>query len=152
MSSLNEIITLLSAARTSAIDVTKPVSDIEAEIFELVSIFEARLQHHFKRGPFFKKLRALLIENHQTTLADSVHYYALAVNVLKHGTGASYRELKSTDNLPFKLLIPAANIRLIDVAKGSFYLGLVDTLDNAHSFLISRKVLSDVLAPPTSPP
>jgi hypothetical protein len=138
MSASDEIPTLLATARANAVDLTKPVPEIEAEIFDLVSTFEARLQHHFKRGPFFKKLRALLVESDNTTLADSVHHYAQAVNVLKHGTGASYRELKSADDLPFKLHIPAGNIRLIDVAKGGFYAGLVDTLDQAHAFLISR--------------
>lgn len=138
MSAPDEITTLLATARTNAAELTKPVPEIEADIFDLVSTFEARLQHHFKRGPFFKKLRALLVANDQPALADNVHHYAQAVNVLKHGTGASYRELKSAGDLPFKLHVPAGNIRLIDVAKGGFYTGLVDTLDQAHAFLISR--------------
>ena len=138
MSASDEITTLLITARTNAADLTKPIPEIEAEIFDLISTFEARLQYNFKRGPFFKKLRALLVENGNTTLADSVHHYAQAVNILKHGTGASYRELKSANDLPFKLHIPAGNIRLIDVVKGGFYLGLVDTLDQAHAFLISH--------------
>jgi hypothetical protein len=138
MSTANEISALLAAAKTNASTLDKSVPDTEAEIFDLVSTFEARMQHNFKRGPFFKKLRALLIEKDQTDLATAVHHYALAVNVLKHGTGASYRDLKTAGPLPFTLHIPAGNIRLVDVKEGGFYAGLVDTLDQAHSFLVNR--------------
>lgn len=138
MSTADEIPQLLTAAKANATTLEKSVPDTEAEIFDLVSTFEARMQHHFKRGPFFKKLRALMIENDQADLAASVHHYALAVNVLKHGTGASYRDLKTAGPLPFTLHIPAGNIRLVDVKEGGFYAGLIDTLEQAHSFLAGR--------------
>ncbi len=51
------------------------------------------MQHHFKRGPFSRKLKASLLVSGRDDLADRIHQYYLAINVLKHGTGASYREL-----------------------------------------------------------
>ena len=66
---------------------------LELAAIDLFSLFEARMQHHFRRGPFSRKLRSLLLEAGQTDLADRFHQYYLAINVLKHGKGASYREL-----------------------------------------------------------
>jgi len=139
MTTSDKISTLLTAAKKNATAGTLTAPQIEAEIIELVGVFEARAQHHFKRGPFFKKLRALLVAHDKPDLAETVHHYATAVNVLKHGTGASYRDLKSAENLPFTLKIPAGNIRLIDVTQDNFHLGLIATLEQAHTFLKTQQ-------------
>lgn len=126
---------LLDAAHKSAANLTKPAA-IEAACVELAAAFEARMQHHFKRGPFYKKLHKLLIENGKTPFAIRVHQYATAVSVIKHGPGASYRELKSIPNLPFDIRIPAAEPHtLVDVTTGNFFTNLVETLEQAHKFL-----------------
>ncbi len=134
----DEITALLAQAETNAADTTKSAPEIEAEVIDLMAVFEARMQHNFKRGPFYKKLRALLVENGDPVLADHVHHYAQAINVLKHGTGASYRELKSAKSLPFTLKIPAGNIRLIDVTQDDFYSGVVQTLTQSLRVLSAR--------------
>jgi len=126
---------LLDAAHKSAANLTKPAA-IEAACVELAAAFEARMQHHFKRGPFYKKLHKLLIENGKTPFAIRVHQYATAVSVIKHGPGASYRELKSIPNLPFDIRIPAAEPHtLVDVTTGNFFTNLVETLEQAHKVL-----------------
>ena len=43
---------------------------LELTAVDIFSIFEARMQHHFKRGPFSRKLKALLLESKQPDLAD----------------------------------------------------------------------------------
>lgn len=97
------------------------------------------MQHHFKRGPFYKKLYKLLIESGNPALATRVHQYATAVSVIKHGPGASYRELKSIPDLPFDIRIPAAEPHtLVDVTSGHFFAALVETLEQAHQFLETR--------------
>lgn len=126
---------LLDAAHKSAATLTKPAA-IEAACVELAAAFEARMQHHFKRGPFYKKLAKLLIENNNAPLAAKVHQYATAVSVIKHGPGASYRELKSMSNLPFDIRIPAAEPHtLVDVTTSTFFANLVETLEQVHLFL-----------------
>ena len=45
---------------------------LELLAIDTFSLFEARMQHHFKRGPFSKKLRALLVDAGQADLADRV--------------------------------------------------------------------------------
>ena len=74
---------------------------LELAAVDLFTLFEARMQHHFKRGPFSRKLRAALLEAKQPDLADRIHKHYLAVNVLKHGIGASYRELLAAKVTPF---------------------------------------------------
>lgn len=130
---------LLDAAHKSAATLTKP-AQIEAASVELAAAFEARMQHHFKRGPFYKKLHKLLVENENPALATKIHQYATAVSVIKHGPGASYRELKSLPDLPFDIRTPAAEPHtLVDVTSGNFFPSLVETLEQAHSFLESRE-------------
>jgi hypothetical protein len=130
---------LLDAAHKSAAELAKPAA-IEAACVELTAAFEARMQHHFKRGPFYKKLHKLLIENENTPLGTKVHQYATAVSVIKHGPGASYRELKSIPNLPFEIRIPAAEPHtLVDVTTGNFFANLVEMLEQAHKFLEENK-------------
>ncbi|MDA9953010.1 hypothetical protein N9D61_01495 [Planktomarina sp.] len=116
---------------------------LELVAVDIFSTFEARMQHHFKRGPFSRKLKTLLLESKQPDLADRLHKYYLAVNVLKHGKGASYRELlKSPTSLFAVTALPAdptdeaqANQSLIDVTAPGFFEGLTDTIIEAYHFL-----------------
>jgi len=116
---------------------------LELAAVDIFSVFEARMQHHFKRGPFSRKLKSLLLQAGKTDLADRVHQYYLAVNVLKHGTGASYRELL---NAPSPLVAVKrvgeavadeadAPANLIDVTLPGFFDGLTKTILEAHHFL-----------------
>ena len=129
---------LLDAAHKSAATLTKP-AQIEAASVELAAAFEARMQHQFKRGPFYKKLHKLLMTSGNADLAKQVHHYSVAVSVIKHGPGASYRELKSIPDLPFTIRTPAAEPHtLVDVTTGGFFARLVETLEQAHQFLEAR--------------
>ena len=119
---------------------------LELLAIDTFSLFEARMQHHFKRGPFSKKLRALLVDAGQADLADRVYQYYLAINVLKHGNGASYRELRDAPNALFAVK-PTENARsgedaapsgLVDVGVPGFFAGLAKTLLEAHQFLEKR--------------
>jgi hypothetical protein len=127
---------LLAAAEAIANNADADVSEIEASVVETVSAFEARLQHHFARGPFFVKLRNKLTAEGHTDLAQSVFHYYLAANVLKHGGGKSLRELENLDNQPFTLQDEDGKA-LIDVTADGFLTGLVQTLKQAHLMLPS---------------
>jgi hypothetical protein len=116
---------------------------LELAAVDIFTLFEARMQSHFKRGPFSRKLRAALLDSGRTDLADRVHNYYLAINVLKHGTGASYRELLGSPSALFHLK-PAASVNseeghapsgLIDISVPGFFDGLATTLLEAHQFL-----------------
>lgn len=114
---------------------------LEAVAVDTFTLFEARMQHHFKRGPFSRKLKALLLDSEQTDLADRVHQYYLATNVLKHGTGASYRALLETPNCLFvvKQVDGAqAATGLVDVTVAGFFDGLTTTILEAYDFLENR--------------
>ncbi len=140
MNAATTVTDLLDAAHKTAQAGGKPAK-IEAASVELAAAFEARMQHHFKRGPFYKKLHKLLLEAGNTDLAQKVHQYSVAVSVIKHGPGASYRELKSMPDLPFAIRTPAADPHtLVDVTTGDFFARLVETLEQAHQFLESRDV------------
>lgn len=131
---------LLDAAHKLAQTAAKPAK-IEAASVELAAAFEARMQHHFKRGPFYKKLHKLLADEGHPELAQKVHQYAVAVSVIKHGPGASYRDLKTMPDLPFTIRIPAAEPHtLVDVTTGGFFQNLINTLEQAHQFLEARAV------------
>ena len=116
---------------------------LELAAVDIFSIFEARMQHHFKRGPFSRKLKALLLDSKEPDLADRLHKYYLAVNVLKHGKGASYRELLNSPTSLFDVKSPqAANseeaqppVSLIDVTAPGFFDGLTKTIVDAYHFL-----------------
>ena len=117
---------------------------LELAAVDIFSLFEARMQHHFKRGPFSRKLKALLLESGKTDLADKVHQYYLAVNVLKHGKGASYRELLNAPS-PLVTLKPTqdtdevdAPASLVDVSVTGFFDGLTTTILEARRFLENR--------------
>ncbi len=128
------------ARLTDSDDRTEALKALELLAVDIYSLFEARLQHHFKRGPFARKLKALLLEHGKDDLARSVHQYYLAVNVLKHGKGASYRKLQNTSD-SFIALHPRPEIDendeapLIDVTAAGFMDDLCDTLHSAYAFL-----------------
>jgi len=118
---------------------------IELAAVDIFSVFEARMQRHFKRGPFSRKLKAELLAAGQADLADRVHQHYLAVNVLKHGTGASYRELlsnKSTLVVVKKRQDDADSTTpqtgLVDVTVPGFFDGLTETILEAYHFLENR--------------
>lgn len=116
--------------------------EIESAAVDIFTLFEARMQHHFRRGPFSRKLRAALLEAGQADLAERVYQHYLAVNVLKHGPGASLRELLATPRAPF-VIRPAADtddggqdaLGLIDVTQPGFFDGLAATILQARAFL-----------------
>ena len=116
---------------------------LELAAVDTFTMFEARMQHHFKRGPFSRKLKAKLLNAGRTDLAERVHTYYLAVNVLKHGKGASYRELLAAPTALFHVK-PADSIvtedgdaptGLLDVGVPGFFDGLATTLLEAYQFL-----------------
>ncbi|MGO4917855.1 hypothetical protein [Pseudogemmobacter sp. W21_MBD1_M6] len=116
---------------------------LELNAVDIFSVFEARMQRHFKRGPFSRKLKAMLLAAGQADLADRVHQHYLAINVLKHGTGASYRELLTNKSTLF-IVKPAndliadnsqASESLLDVSMPGFFDELTATILEAYHFL-----------------
>ena len=94
--SILKILELMEGQNTSETQIQKlhtMTKKLESVAVDTLSIFEAKMQYHFRRGPFPRKLKSLLLESQKTNLADRVHQYYLAINVLKHGKGKSYREL-----------------------------------------------------------
>lgn len=130
-------------------DLRAATVSLELAAVDIFSLFEARMQHHFRRGPFSRKLKSLLLKAGQTDLADRVHQYYLAINVLKHGKGASYRELLNAPS-PLVVVKPSEDIianeahapaGLIDVSVPGFFKGLTTTILEAHHFLENRQVI-----------
>jgi hypothetical protein len=115
---------------------------LETATIDAFSLFEARMQHHFKRGPFSRKLTARLREAGETKLTDQVHQYYLAANVLKHGKGASHRELLKTPTPLVTLRSDEPDAEtptsLIDVTTGGFFDGLCATIIAATHFLENK--------------
>ncbi len=127
-------------------DLRAATVSLELAAVDIFSLFEARMQHHFRRGPFSRKLKALLLEAGQTDLADRVHQYYLAINVLKHGKGASYRELLNAPSTLF-VVKPSDDIiadeapapaSLVDISVPGFFDGLTATILEATHFLENR--------------
>ena len=122
------------------------VASLELVMVDMFSVFEARMQHHFKRGPFSRKLTSLLLEAGETDLADRVHQHYLMINVLKHGKGASYRELLNAPSYLFVIKTPEeitsneehAPSNFIDVSTPGLFNGLASTIIDAYHFLESR--------------
>lgn len=159
MSDSESLLELIAAAQANAKTLEDRISNasgepelhdattsLELTAVDIFSVFEARMQHHFKRGPFSRKLKTLLLASDQPDLADRLHQYYLAVNVLKHGKGASHRELLAS---PSTLIVvrtsPAADeavaetsVSLIDVTVSGFFDGLSATLIEAYQFLENR--------------
>lgn len=131
MTDTPDVAQLLANAQALADNPNAKVAEIEAMVVETVSAFEARLQHHFARGPFFVKLRNKLAAEGHTELAQTVYHYYLAANVLKHGGGKSLRELEKIEPAPFTLQ-DEEDKALIDVTADNFLGGLIGTLKQAH--------------------
>jgi hypothetical protein len=116
---------------------------LEMVAVDIFSVFEARMQHHFKRGPFSRKLKSLLLTSRKADLANRVYQHYLAINVLKHGKGASYREL--LDNRRCLFVLKSAEevatdgtttpVGLVDVTTPGFFDGLATTIIEAYHFL-----------------
>ena len=127
-------------------DLLAAATDIGATAIDIFSVFEARMQRYFKRGPLSRKVKAALLDVGQADLADKLHQHYLMINVLKHGTGASHRELlgnksklvsarsatKEGDNTA------APHIDLIDVTQPDFFGTLAATILEAAAFLQNR--------------
>jgi hypothetical protein len=121
---------------------------IESAAVDIFTVFEARMQRHFKRGPLSRKVKAALLTAGHADLADRLHQHYLAINVLKHGPGASHRELlKSKSAL---LVVTQADdgaaksegapAGLIDVTSPQFFDGLAETILEAYQFLENRQI------------
>lgn len=134
MTDTPDVAQLLATAQAMADDPTATTNQIEAMVVETVSAFEARLQHHFARGPFFVKLRGKLAAEGHLDLAQRVHHYYLAANVLKHGGGKSLRELQKIEPAPFTLQDEEGKA-LVDVTADGFLGGLVEVLELAATAL-----------------
>ena len=140
-----EIETLIAeqgASKDASEELSELLSGMEAAVVDIYSLFESRMQRNFKRGPFSRKLKALLMEAKNPDLADRIHQYYLAVNVLKHGTGASYRELVAS---PSSRIVtkPVGNdaeqsTSLIDVSGIGFFDGLAEAILDSCAFLEKR--------------
>ena len=119
---------------------------LELTAIDIFTLFESRMQHHFKRGPFSRKLKSLLLEEKQTDLAERIHQYYLAINVLKHGKGASHRELLNAPNSLFDVKETTEIIAdethtpagLVDISIPGFFDGLTTTILEAYQFLENR--------------
>lgn len=123
-------------------DLIAATKALELAAIDIFSLFESRMQRHFKRGPFARKLKALLLEEKQTNLANRFHQYYLAVNVLKHGTGASLRELLAVRK-PIVIVKPEQDAQgdatgLVDVSAPGFFSELTATILEAYQFLDAR--------------
>lgn len=118
---------------------TDDSGDVKTATTEILSLFTARMQHHFARGPFSKELRKRLVAADQPDLAETAYQYFLAANVLKHGTGSSYHELRKIKGLPFGVTQPDGSGQvtgdLIDVNGDRFLENLVATLDAVKQVL-----------------
>jgi len=137
MTDTPDVTQLLANAQAVADNPDADVSEVEAMAVETVSAFEARLQHHFARGPFFVKLRSKLAADGHADLAERVHHYYLAANVLKHGGGKSLRELEQIEPAPFTLQ-DIEGKALVDVTADRFLGGLVETLREASRLLAPK--------------
>jgi hypothetical protein len=119
-------------------DMQVATSAIEILTIDIFAVFEARMQHHFKRGPFARKLKALLTGAGQPDLAHRIYCYYLAINVLKHGTGSSYRELLNSKTNLFAVKAVEdndASSSFIDVTTPGFFDGLSSAILEAYHFL-----------------
>ncbi len=119
-------------------DLQAATSAIELLAVDIFAVFEARMQHHFKRGPFSRKLKALLTRAGQPELAHKIYQYYLAINVLKHGIGSSHRELLQFPNQFFDVKSAKdsdASGSLIDVTAQGFFEGLTTAILESYTFL-----------------
>ena len=146
---ISEILDLNGSQELSEVqskELTAETAAIELAAVDVFTLFEARMQRHFKRGPLSRKVKAALLAAGQADLANRLNQHYLAINVLKHGTGASYRELLNDRNALF-VVKQAADVTttetevstgLIDVTEPHFFDGLVETILEAYHFLENR--------------
>lgn len=119
---------------------------IELAAMDIFAVFEVQMQRHFKRGPLALKVKAALLAAGQADLADRLHQHYLAINVLKHGTGASYRELLNNKSTLFVVKRAADTgakpeewpTGLVDVTTPQFFDRLAETILEAYQFLENR--------------
>jgi len=130
------------AAGASDAEVLAGTLALEAVAIDTFAAFEARSQHHFRRGPFARKLKAQLLEAGEADLADRIYSYYLAVNVLKHGMGNSHRDLWLSKNNMFTVIqapdgfvAQSGQPGLVDVTAAGFFDGLATAILEAHAFL-----------------
>ena len=146
---ISEILKLAEGQTLSNTQITEMKSEtvaIELAAVDIFTVFEARMQGHFKRGPLSRKVKAALLAAGNADLADRLHQHYLAINVLKHGTGASHRELlnnKSTLIVVTQVADAAdrsedAPAGLIDVTSPHFFDGLAETILAAYDYLENR--------------
>lgn len=70
----------------------------------IFSIFEAMLQDSLRDHHSFDALRKILFREREILLLQRFDWFALAINVLKHGKGPSYDKLLGkADELPFRI-------------------------------------------------
>ncbi|PUB09589.1 hypothetical protein [Yoonia sediminilitoris] len=146
---ISEILKLAEGQTLSTAQIEGMTSEtraIELAAVDIFAVFEARMQRHFKRGPLSRKAKEALLAAGNAHLADRLHQYYLAINVLKHGTGASYRELlnnKSTLIVVIRTADTADKSQdvpttLVDVTAPHFFEGLSETILEASHFLENR--------------
>jgi hypothetical protein len=123
---------------------------VELVAVDIFTVFEARMQRHFKRGPLSRKVEAALLTAGHADAADRLHQYYLAINVLKHGHGASHRELLNTKSAMLvvtqdddlddeRAKTQGEPTGLIDVTAPPFFDGLAATILYAYAFLEGRQ-------------
>lgn len=154
--SLDRISGILKRAEGQALsdaqikEITSETDAIKLVVVDIFTVFEARMQRHFKRGPLSRKVEAALLTAGHADLADRLHQYYLAINVLKHGQGASHRELLNTKSAMLvvtqdddaddgRAKSQGATTVLIDVTSPQFIDGLAATLLAAYEFLEGRQ-------------
>lgn len=119
-------------------DLQTQTTAIELLAVDIFTVFEARMQHHFKRGPFSRKLKALLTGAGQPDLAERIYEYYLVINVLKHGIGASHRELVKIQSSHLAVTENSDTDTagsLVDVAQAGFFDGLSTAILESYQFL-----------------
>ena len=146
---ISEILELAEGQKLSSGQIKEITSEtvaIELAAVDIFTVFEARMQSHFKRGPLSRKVKAALLNAGHVDLADRLHQHYLAINVLKHGTGPSHRELLNNKSGMFAVRQPVDDeaqseditTGLIDVTSPNFFNGLVETILEAYQFLKNR--------------
>lgn len=75
----------------------------------MFSIFDALLQDQLKCTEGFKAAVEILDAAGEQKLSARFNVFQLAINVLKHGEGRSYRDLLQKPSLPFKIKQPDQN-------------------------------------------
>lgn len=147
---MSEILKLAEGQTLSSAQISEMTSEtvaIELAAIDIFTVFEARMQRHFKRGPLSRKVEAALLAAGHVDLANRLHQHYLAINVLKHGSGASHRELLNSKSAMLAATRAAeagaksesAPAGLIDVSSPHFFDGLADTVLEAYQFLENRQ-------------